>query len=250
MRQTPDSFFTGRQWDGIGKPKKSADLLDVARSQSGSRVLLGVSGKDSLAAWLYLRENGFEIIPYMMWTVPGGFSYERESLDYYQDFFGVKIHYLPHPNFYKFWNAGIYQSPVTIAKNQGVVLRDLDYYQIEDALAKRYNLGDDYLCAIGYRAADNPGRRRLINNMGAIYVNGKRHYYYPIWDWTIAQVMDILHKYNCKLSKAYSLFGSTFDEYNWNDLLVLNKDLPEDWQLFKVYFPLIFTKMVRFFRVK
>jgi hypothetical protein len=215
-RQTPDEFFSGSQWAGIRTPKPSAELLEV---------------------------------PYMMWTVPGGFSYERESLAYYENFFGVKIHFLPHPNFYKFWNTGDYQSPETIAKNRGLPLRNLDYYQIEDALAVRYGLGNNYLTALGYRAADNPGRRRMINNMGAISVKGNRHYYYAVWDWTIGRVMDILHRHNCKLSRAYAYFGSTFDEYNWNDLLTMNNELTEDYALLKSYFPLIGAKMVRFFCV-
>jgi len=238
------------QWikddQGRNRPRPSAELLDIARREAGNRLILGISGKDSLAMWLYLREHDFEIIPYMLWTVPGGLSFERESLEYYQDFFNVKIHFLPHPDFYKAWGQGDYQSPVSIAKQRGVRLSPLSLYLIEDAIAKRYNLGDNYLSAIGYRAADNPGRRRMINNMGALYISGNRHYYYACWDWTIGQVMDKIHHWNAKLSAAYALFGCTFDEYNWNDLLILQQERPDDYALLKAYFPLIGAKMVRF----
>lgn len=87
----------------------------------------------------------------------------------------------------------------------------------------------------------------MINNMGAVYVSGKRHYYYAVWDWVIADIMTILHKNNCKLSRAYALFGCTFDEYNWNDLLILNSESPADYDLIKSYFPLVGAKVLRFF---
>ena len=116
---------------------------------------------------------------------------------------------------------------------------------VEDAIAKRHDLGHNYLTAIGYRAADNPGRRRMINNMGAIG-GANRHYYYTVWDWTIQMVMDILHHYNCKLSRSYGMFGCTFDEYNWNDLAILQRESLADYFLLKQFYPLIGTKISRF----
>jgi len=237
-----------QQWfldeNGRKRPKPSADILDDVIRGGYKKILLGISGKDSLALWLYLRDNGFEIIPYMFYTIPGGLSYENISLDYYQNFFGVKIYYLPHPNFIKFWNAGLWQSPVTLHANK-IKLPFFDYYQVEGMLAAENNLGDEYLSAIGYRAADNPGRRRLINNMGAIGGQA-RHYYYGIWDWTIAQVMEIIHKNNAKLSPQYALFGNTFDEYDWFNLKILYRESPGDLEKIKMFFPLILSKVIRY----
>jgi hypothetical protein len=218
--------------------------LDIARRATGGRVVLGISGKDSLAMWLYLREHGFEIIPYQFYTVPGGLSYENESHDYYERFFGCHIAYLPHPNFIKFWNKHLYQSPVTAETNARLHIPPIEYYQVENALAEEHGLDSNYMAAIGYRAADNPGRRRLINNMGAIGGQA-RHYYYAVWDWTISQVMEKIHEHGAKLSRQYLYFGNTFDEYDWYQLKVLYREDPQDLEKICAYFPLIMTKIIR-----
>lgn len=244
-----DADIFNAQWytdeQGRQRPKPSADLLPIARAATGGRVLLGMSGKDSLAMWLYLREQDFEIIPYQFYTVPGGLSFENIAHEYYQDFFKQKIAYLPHPNFIKFWNAGQYQSPVTAQVNRNCRIPPLDYYQVEERLAQEHGLGSNYLAAIGYRASDNPGRRRLINNMGAIGGHA-RHYFYAIWDWLTGQVMDKIHQYGAKLSPQYAIFGSTFDEYDWYQLKVLYREAPQDLQALLTYFPLLLAKVVRF----
>jgi len=68
-------------FDTEGKPLPSAELLEIARQVAGNRLLLSFSGRDSLAAWLYLRENGFELIPYWCYTVPG-LSYDEQRRYY------------------------------------------------------------------------------------------------------------------------------------------------------------------------
>lgn len=243
-----DSEILASQWiqddQGRNRPRPSGDLLEIARAATGGRVILGISGKDSLAAWLYLREHGFEIIPYMFWTVPGGLSFERQSHRYYQDFFGCKISYLPHPNFVKMWNAGQFQPPYRARLVKSLRMPFYDYHEIEDAIAEKHGLDHNYLAAIGYRAADNPGRRRLINNMGALG-GASRHYYYAVWDWVMADIMGIIRRYNAKLSQSYDLFGCTFDEYGAADLQVLYHQRREDYDLLKFWFPLIGLRYVR-----
>jgi hypothetical protein len=79
-------------------PLPSPELVPIAREMAGNRLLLSFSGRDSLAMWLWLREQGFELIPYWCYTVPH-LSYDDEMLDYYERYFGV--HYcLPHPRTY------------------------------------------------------------------------------------------------------------------------------------------------------
>lgn len=246
MRISPEIYQSQWKMDEQGRlrPRPSAELLEVARAATGGRVILGISGKDSLAAWLYLRENGFDIIPYMFFTIPNGLSFERVSLSYYQDFFGCHIIQLLHPNFIKFWNRGFWQSPLTAANNRRRKLSPIDYHEVEDRIAIENGLGNNYLAAIGYRASDNPGRRRLINNMGAIG-GQSRHYYYTVWDWTIKQVMDKIHQYGAKLSPQYELFGCTFDEYDWYQLKILYREKPDDLRAMQEFFPLIVSKVIR-----
>ena len=74
-------------------------------------VLLAFSrGKDSVAAWLLMREYFTEIVPYFMYRVPD-LSFEEDSLRYYEDYFGVKIMRLPHPSLWRMLRNNVFQSP-------------------------------------------------------------------------------------------------------------------------------------------
>ena len=81
-----------------GEPVPSNDLPALVEQLQGGdkRVLLSFSGKDSLAAWLFLVERGFDVIPYFCYVVPH-LSYDDEVLDYYEKFFKTKIYRFLHP---------------------------------------------------------------------------------------------------------------------------------------------------------
>ena len=84
-----------------GQPVPSLALFDVvAGLQEGCRrVMLSFSGKDSLAAWLYLVEHDFEVIPYWCYSVPG-LSFDDEMIEYYEQAMSTKIYRFLHPGSY------------------------------------------------------------------------------------------------------------------------------------------------------
>lgn len=55
-------------------------------------------GKDSLAAWLAMREAGITVVPYHLCLAPG-MRFVDDLLHFYEDFFGIEIINLPHPSF-------------------------------------------------------------------------------------------------------------------------------------------------------
>jgi hypothetical protein len=98
----------GRRADGT--PLAGDDLLAALRDVTGDTVLLSFSrGKDSLAAWLHLREH-FRIIPYHLEWIPG-LSFVESSLAYYEDVFQTHIIRLPHPLFYQYLRDYAWQTP-------------------------------------------------------------------------------------------------------------------------------------------
>ena len=67
-------------------------------------------GKDSIAAWLAMREYGIEIVPVYFWLVPD-LEFVNEELAYFEDFFGTHIHRYPNPSFFRLINHFVDQPP-------------------------------------------------------------------------------------------------------------------------------------------
>ena len=62
----------------------------------GRPVLLAFScGKDSIAAWLAMRDMGIEVVPAYLYYVPG-LRFVDEELDYFEQKFQTRIKRYPH----------------------------------------------------------------------------------------------------------------------------------------------------------
>ncbi len=230
-----------------GWPLPSEELIPIVRENAGNRLLLSFSGRDSLAAWLYLREHGFELIPYWCYSVPG-LSYDTQMLDYYEREMGVHIIRLPHPRLYEHLGAGSWQPLENWRVLYWSRLPRYDFADIEQLLARQFGLGDNYLSVVGIKASDNLMRLRLIRQMGPIGTK-RRHYYYAIWDWKTADVKEHIQRHGMKLSRAYLHYGSTGDiiEYYW--LAYLRDNLPDDYQKVLDLFPLADLELFRYEKV-
>ena len=90
----------------------ASEELNAERAAiQGKITLLSFSrGKDSIGAWLALRECFDYIIPVFLYLIPG-LEFEEESLQYYENFFGTRIIRLPHPSAYRLITNMIYQVP-------------------------------------------------------------------------------------------------------------------------------------------
>jgi hypothetical protein len=74
----------------FGTPE-SHRLCEEVSSLSGGTCIFGFSrGKDSLAAWLYLRRFFKKIVPFHCCGVPH-LSFVDQSLDYYDGWFGTRV---------------------------------------------------------------------------------------------------------------------------------------------------------------
>lgn len=242
-RQLGDDLGFGRD----GMPLPSPELVPLARAIAGDTLLLALSGRDSAAMWLYLRELDFRIVPYWCYTVPH-LSYDDEMLDYYERYFDTHIIRLPHPRTYELLRAGDWMPPRAAAIAVNANLVRFEFADIEARLAAEYGLGENYLCAVGMKAADNLMRLRMIRQMGPIGVR-KRRYYYAIWDWKTADVREQLHRHNLKLSRSYRYFGSTGDGIDFRFLRYLKDNLPEDYQRVLDVFPLADLELFRYEQV-
>lgn len=231
-----------------GLPLPSSELLRVAREIAGNRLLLSFSGRDSLAAWLYLIENGFEIIPYFCYTVPH-LSYDDQMLDYYEQKLHTHIIRLPHPRTYELLRTGAWQPLENWRTLYYSQLPSFEFADIEQKLSQQFGLGDNYLCGVGIKAADNLMRLRLIRQMGPIGLK-RRRYYYAVWDWKTADVKDYILQHGLKLSRQYLYFGSTGDGIESYWLKYLRDNLPDDYRRVVEMFPLVDVELFRYEQVR
>lgn len=242
-KQQPDS----RCFDANGAPLAGAALLQRVREIGGDRLLFSFSmGKDSLAAWLWLRREApdLELIPYFLYWCPG-LSFVEKSLAYYERLFDRHIIRLPHPLFYKMFRSGAFQPPERMGKIMALDLPEFDYSDIDRLLAHDYNLPADFFCVVGMRAADNLQRLRLIQQMGALGFR-KRHYYYPIWDWKIEQVAEIILAGDVALPADYWYWGRTLAAFDYQYLKPLAEVYPQDYERLLFWFPLLETEFFRY----
>ena len=236
---------------------KGIDLLNLATKTRGNKMLLSFSrGKDSLAMWLYLREHDVEIVPYTMYVVPD-LGYQERALQYYEKYFDTKIYRLPHPHFYYLLQNGKYMPPNQVGVMNSittmVVARDYNMTFIDEVVAYDSGLIDPLpWYAMGMRRADNLPRMRLIEQSGVMGSfdddSDSRRFFYPIWDWKISDICDILLRYDIKLPVDYELFGwrGTTETISYRRLIQVKNRYPEDFEKMLHWFPLLDSQMFRY----
>lgn len=233
--------------DDQGEPLTGDALFDFIYEQAGDTIFLEFStGKDSICSWLRLREYGrFTIIPYFMYCFPI-MSWQREALDYYEDFFDARIVKVAHPAMHKHLRHYLYQHPDNIAVITAMNLQDWDFADLEDELARDYGILDrEPFTAVGFRAADNIDRRNMIIQKGAVGT-GRRRYFYPVWDWYLDDVVKCIKDYEIALPADYKYWGRTINAWDYQYLKPISEQFPDDFEnVIKHWMPLIEAELFR-----
>lgn len=200
-------------------------------------------GKDAVASWLKLREYFHTIYPVFYYLLPN-LQVIEENLQYYEDYFKTKIIRVPNPNLFRMLNSGVYQTPTTNRIIQSYEFPDYTYDDVFEWVKEDLNLPPSTWVAIGNRMFDNLNRYGSIKKYGAH--NEKRRTFYPVWDYKIADVVDICKKHNIKLSKEYTIWGKSFDGLDHRFIKPLKEHYPGDYEIVKSYFPLIEADLLRY----
>lgn len=220
----------------------SDSVIAAIREKSATTMLAFSFGKDSIAAYLALRERFDHVIPYYLYSVPG-LSFIDESLDYYQNFFKTEIITLPHPSLYRMLNEFVFQPPERCLVIEQANLPRFDYEDVRLAVIKKAGCDADTYVADGVRQSDSPMRRIAIKKHGAI--SHAQHKYHAIFDWNKARIVAEFKKHNVKLPVDYKLFGRSFDGIDLSFLLQLKKHRVQDYQRVLEWFPLADLEIFR-----
>ncbi len=232
----------------MSEEKESEKLLKELSLQSDT-CLLGFSrGKDSIASWIQLKKHFKTIIPYYLKIIPDEMSFETESLAYYEEIFKTKIVRLVSPSFYRMISQQILQIPenLPIIDSYGKI-KKITYQDIQSFVKQKNNLSGSILTAIGVTENDSYTRRMHIRKNGP--VNHNKGEFYPIYDFTKTEILQLIDHSRIKLPKDYNLWGKTFDGLDYRFTKPLKKAFPEDYEKLKLYFPLLDVEMIRYEQV-
>jgi hypothetical protein len=211
-----------------------AKLRDTIR-QDGDRVLLSFStGKDSLAAWLVLRDAGFKVTPFYMQLIPD-LQFVERSLRYYEDFFGVHIYRTLHPSFAVYFLNLWLQPPHRKEAIDRIGFYEFDYGDVEYDVKRTAGLPETAWTAVGLRRAESLARRSRIPQCG--YSAALRKFY-PVAEYTKDDLIRVLRKANVKLPVDYTLFGRSFDGLDYQYLRPIRDKFPEDYRRILKWHPL------------
>jgi len=229
---------------GIDQPKGLELINKVKEIQGSKQTLISYSlGKDSICAWLGIRDHFEEITPFYLYLVPG-LEFVEKELEYHEKILGTHIIRLPAPNFYKMLNEMVYQPPQRCEIIEAMKLPKINYMDIRQALIDDYDLPDNIMYATGVRAADSPMRRTVIKKYGPITANA--HKYHPVWDWNKERLITEIKKAKIRLPVDYKYFSRTFDGIDLRFLYNIKINFPKDYEKILEWFPLADMEIFRY----
>ncbi|MCL1923711.1 MAG: hypothetical protein FWG15_07660 [Propionibacteriaceae bacterium] len=212
-------------------------------AQEGKPVCLAFScGKDSVAAWIALRDAGVEVVPAYMYYIPG-LAFIDEQIAKYEDHFETKIQQYPHPMLaHALQNAG-FQPPQRVPMLAAIDMPAIDYQGMWDLIVEDLGMDEDTWRADGVRAADSIVRRASFTKHGAMKPTTRK--VSPIYDWLKAKVLQVIEDDKAPLCNDYEVFGRSFDGYDARFTAPLKQTYPEDYEKLREWFPLLDTDQFR-----
>lgn len=210
---------------------------------AGVPVLLAFSGgKDSIAAWLALREAGVAVLAYSLYLVPG-LRFVDEQMAGFEDWFGQKIHRYPHPSLFRWLNNLVFQPPERCALIEAARLPPVSHEDVARMIRADLGMPADAWIADGVRAADSIVRRTSFLTHGV--AKERTHKVSVVWDWRKQHVMDAVAGAGIELPPDYAWFGRSFDGLDIRFLGPLKEHAPEDYARVIEWFPLAELELVR-----
>ena len=225
-----------------GQPT-SVEVLARLRAEARPVVLAFSRGKDSIAAWVALRDAGIDVRPFYLYSIPGLMAFERASLDYFAETFGCPIPVYPHPGLYRQLRNNVFQPPDRWRPIAAAGLPNLTHELVNAGVRADYHLDPDAWVCDGVRAADSLVRRAAISRHGAFRpTTGKCS---PIWDHTKAETMALIAGAGIDLPVDYAWFGRSFDGLDHRFLGPLAQHAPDDYARVLDWFPMADAELFR-----
>lgn len=222
----------------------SEQLIERMAAENPTCLISFSRGKDSIAAYLAIRDKFERVVPYFYTVVPG-LEFVEESLAYFEQKMGCHIIRLSAPGCYRGLNKMMYQTPNTVRLVEALGLEVHTHDDMQEAVCG--DVGIDYdttFNALGMRAKDSMMRTLYFQKNGP--VNYTRKLFYPVWDWDKQRVIDTIRKSGWKLPIDYKYFSASFDGLYCRFLIPIKKYFPRDWDKIVNLYPLIELDILRY----
>ena len=225
-----------------GTLKTRALCEEISRLAHGV-CLLGFSrGKDSSAAWLYLRQFFERVIPFHVAAVPH-LKFADESLAYYECKFGVPIERFQCGHALHALACSVHQPLEDREAIESLEVSRYDNHDIARVLRRMYKVPGAW-CAFGIGMGDSIDRRIYVKrNEGR---NPARRTFYPCFDWTAAQVLDAIRSAGLLLPDDYRFAARSFAGVpTYRAVARMSEVCPDDWERVKTFWPFIPAQIAR-----
>lgn len=224
--------------------KATDELCREIAQRSKGVVLLGLSGKDSLCAWLQLSKYFTRIIPFHCCSVPN-LQFVSKYLDYLEYEFQTHILRLKGEDLPMALVRHIYQDDIFDCDwiDENWEVEDYSKLDILNYLRYKFNLPKAW-CAFGISANDSIDRLIYCRKTGGKSEDHKT--FYPCWDWPKSELVRAIYESGVRVSPTYkyakrSVGGPPSATYN----KIMKEHFPKDWETYKLWYPLAEVKNLR-----
>ena len=220
----------------------------LRRLAPNGRVLLQFScGKDSLAAWLALRDAGFTVVPVYKEVIPD-IGFVARCIAHYEDLFETTVYKIPYKNLFRMLYEQ-YGPPMKSLRTEEAILaatptmadkkRESD--ETMSALMRQF---DCEIRVIGTKASDNLSRRVNFQVQGPY--NARERLFALTWRLRKNAPFQIIMDAGVPLPGFYLWLGRSpewmFDAEYW----LTKKHYPDDYQRVLRFLPEACVRATRF----
>ena len=225
-----------------GSPDSDELCREIARESGGVCFLSFSRGKDALAAWLNLTRFFDRVIPFTCAAVPH-VPFADEYLAYVERVFGTHVIRLQDGGLYSMIDALQFQYPHDEPWIEKAQLPIYDAQNMADALRTHLGLPRAWT-AYGLNASDSIDRMITVRQCRGRYYGTRS--FYPNYDWTHAQIMQVLKDSGIALSNEYhiasrSVAGAPLP----HTLLAVERRAPDLLARLEHFYPLIRASLAR-----
>lgn len=202
-------------WAGVVKARLVTDRVCVFYS----------GGKDS-AVTLDLCARYFPRVDVVFMRLGPVLSFQRACLAWVERRYGIKPHVVPHPMLAEWLKCGTYREPDL----------DIPIIRFLDVYTYARHLTGTWWIAAGERISDSIIRRAMIKQGGGT-INEQRGRFFPIADWSKPDIIAYCKHHKLKVAPEYRTLGFSFRSLADQDLWLIRRHYPEDFEAIRAWFP-------------